>query len=68
MQPAPDGLITKRSALSPIETMERLETAIRAKGMTVFSRVDHSGGAAGVGMPLRFTQLLIFGNPKGALP
>ena len=68
MQQTPDGLITKKSVLSPVETMERLEAAIREKGMSVFARVDHSGGAAGIGMPLRFTQLLIFGNPKGGTP
>jgi uncharacterized protein (DUF302 family) len=64
----PEGLITKKSALSPGETMDRLEAAVRGKGLTVFARVDHSGGAASVGMPLRFTQLLIFGNPKGGTP
>jgi nucleotide-binding universal stress UspA family protein/uncharacterized protein (DUF302 family) len=64
----PNGLITTKSALSPDETMERLEAAIRGQGITVFARIDHSGGAAGVGMPLRFTQLLIFGNPKGGTP
>jgi uncharacterized protein (DUF302 family) len=64
----PDGLITKKSALPPGETMDRLEAAVRGKGLTVFARVDHSGAAASIGMPLRFTQLLIFGNPKGGTP
>ena len=68
MQQEPSGLITKKSALSPDETMERLGAAIRGKGIAVFALVDHSGGAAGIGMPLRFTQLLIFGNPKGGTP
>jgi uncharacterized protein (DUF302 family) len=63
-----DGLITKKSAFSPTETMERLERAIREKGITIFARIDHSGGAAAAGLPLRFTQLLIFGNPKAGTP
>ena len=63
-----DGRITKKSAFSPTETMERLEKAIREKGITIFARIDHSGGAAAAGLPLRFTQLLIFGNPKGGTP
>jgi uncharacterized protein (DUF302 family) len=48
--------------------MERLEKAIREKGITIFARIDHSGGAAAAGLPLRFTQLLIFGNPKAGTP
>ena len=65
MQQPPDGLITAKSALSREATMERLEAEIRAKGLTVFAHIDHSGGAAGVGLQLRFTHLLIFGNPRG---
>jgi uncharacterized protein (DUF302 family) len=63
-----DGRITKRSAFSPTETTERLEKAIREKGIIIFARIDHSGGAAAAGLPLRFTQLLIFGNPKAGTP
>jgi len=48
--------------------MDRLETAVKAKGMTVFSRIDHAAGAAEVGLPLRPTELLIFGNAKGGTP
>ncbi|HYT32879.1 MAG TPA: DUF302 domain-containing protein [Thermoanaerobaculia bacterium] len=63
-----DGRITNRSAFSPTETVERLEKAIREKGIIIFARIDHSGGAAAAGLPLRFTQLLIFGNPKAGTP
>jgi uncharacterized protein (DUF302 family) len=48
--------------------MDRLEAAVRAKGMTVFARVDHAAGAAAVGLALRPTELLIFGNAKGGTP
>jgi uncharacterized protein (DUF302 family) len=63
-----DGLITKRSNFAPQETMNRLETEVRAKGLTVFAHVDHAAGAAAVGLPLRPTDLLIFGNAKGGTP
>ena len=65
---AADGLITIKSAFGPEETMKRLEVEVKAKGLTVFAHVDHAAGAAAVGLPLRPTDLLIFGNPKGGTP
>jgi uncharacterized protein (DUF302 family) len=62
---AADGLVTVRSSYSPKETMKRLETEVKAKGLTVFARIDHTAGAAEVGLSLRPTELLIFGNAKG---
>lgn len=65
---AADGLITIRSQHGPQETMARLEAEVKAKGMTVFARVDHAAGAAAVGLPLRPTDLLIFGAARGGTP
>jgi uncharacterized protein (DUF302 family) len=65
---AADGLVTVKSSFGPEETINRFETEVRAKGMTVFARVDHAAGAAAVGLPLRPTDLLIFGNAKGGTP
>src|SRR6266581_3773361 len=65
---AADGLTTMRSSHGPKDTMNRLESAVKAKGMTVFARVDHAAGAAEVGLSLRPTELLIFGNAKGGTP
>jgi uncharacterized protein (DUF302 family) len=65
---AADGLITLRSKHGPQETMARLEAEVKAKGMTVFARVDHAAGAAAVGLPLSPTDLLIFGAAKGGTP
>jgi uncharacterized protein (DUF302 family) len=59
-----DGIKTIASAFGPKDTMERLEAAVQAKGMTVFARIDHAAGAAGVGLSLRPTELLIFGNAR----
>jgi uncharacterized protein (DUF302 family) len=65
---AADGLITILSSYGPEETMNRLESEVRSKGLTVFAHVDHATGAAAVGLPLRPTDLLIFGNAKGGTP
>jgi uncharacterized protein (DUF302 family) len=65
---AVDGLITIPSPLGPKETMDRLEGEVKAKGLTVFARVDHAAGAQAVGLKLRPTELLIFGNAKGGTP
>lgn len=63
-----DGLITVSSSFGPEETMKRLEAEVRAKGMTVFARVDHAAGAAEAGLPLWPTDLLIFGAARGGTP
>jgi uncharacterized protein (DUF302 family) len=65
---AVDGLTTVRSSFGPKETMDRLAAEVKAKGMTVFARIDHAAGAADVGLPLRPTEVLLFGNPKGGTP
>ena len=65
---AGDGLTTVPSSYGPKDTMDRLEAALKAKGLTIFARVDHAAGAAEVGLPLRPTELLIFGNAKGGTP
>jgi uncharacterized protein (DUF302 family) len=63
-----DGLTTIRSRFGPKETMDRLQAEIRAKGMTVFARIDHAAGATEVGLTLRPTELIIFGNARGGTP
>jgi uncharacterized protein (DUF302 family) len=63
-----DGLITTQSSFDPEVTLQKLEAILHAKGLTVFAKVDHAAGAAGVGLPLRPTTLVIFGNAKGGTP
>ena len=65
---AADGLTTIPSSYGPKETMDRLEAEIKAKGMTVFARIDHAAGAAQAGLSLRPTEVLIFGNAKAGTP
>jgi uncharacterized protein (DUF302 family) len=49
-------------------TADRLSAGVEARGMTLFARIDHAAGAAEVGLPLRPTELLLFGNAKGGTP
>jgi uncharacterized protein (DUF302 family) len=63
-----NGLITVASRLSVRETMDRLIAAVTSAGLLVFARIDHAANAAQIGMELRPTELLIFGNPKGGTP
>jgi uncharacterized protein (DUF302 family) len=63
-----DGLVTIPTKLSVKQVLDRLEADLKAKGITVFARIDHAAGAASVDMPLRPTELLIFGNPKAGTP
>jgi len=61
-------LITKPSAHSVDETIDRLAAAVEGAGAKVFARIDHAAGAAKVDMELRPTQVLLFGNPKLGTP
>ena len=65
---AADGLNTVRSPHAPKVTMDRFEELAKARGLTVFARIDHAAGAARVGRSIRPLELLIFGNPQGGTP
>lgn len=58
----------KSSRLSYAETVARLSQAIAGGGNTLFASIDQSRAAAGVGLTLRPTTLLVFGNPRGGTP
>jgi uncharacterized protein (DUF302 family) len=72
--PAPDslannnGLVLVESSFNPEETIGRLRAEIHSKGLTVFAQIDHAAGAREVGMELRPTTLIIFGNARGGTP
>ena len=58
-------VVTKPSNYPVPETIDRIEKAVTAKGMKIFARIDHGGEAKNVGLEMRPTELLIFGNPQG---
>ena len=62
------GMKVVRSSHDVKTTIDRLGAAARARGLNVFARIDHAGGAQSVGKSLRPTELLIFGNPQGGTP
>jgi uncharacterized protein (DUF302 family) len=62
------GISTKLSNHSVDQTVEKLKTILEAKGVTLFTLVDHSGEAEKVGMSMSPTKLLIFGSPKAGTP
>jgi len=59
-----DGMTRVKSASSVSVTLDKLEAVLKKKGMTIFTRVPHSKAGAKVGLEIRETELLIFGNPK----
>lgn len=65
---AADGVINVQSAFNVQKTADRLESKLNEKGMTIFNRIKHSESAGKVGIELRETELIIFGNPKVGSP
>jgi uncharacterized protein (DUF302 family) len=61
---AQNDLIKKQSPHSVQQTMDKLESLVKEKGLTVFARIDHKANAASVGKAMPDSQVLIFGNPK----
>jgi len=62
------GITRMRSAHSVAQTVERLESLLKERGVMIFARIDFSGDAARAGLTLREEQMLIFGNPKAGTP
>ncbi|OJX40456.1 MAG: hypothetical protein BGO78_05525 [Chloroflexi bacterium 44-23] len=59
-----DSIVTIASKFPVRESVDRMASVAESKGFTVFARIDHAANAMHIGMKLRPTQLLIFGNPK----
>ena len=65
---ANNGIVDKPSKHSVEQTVEALTSILKSKGVAVFALIDHSGEAEKVGLKMRPTKLLIFGNPKAGTP
>jgi uncharacterized protein (DUF302 family) len=63
-----NGIIAIPSNHSVDQTVGTLKSILQAKGVTLFALIDHSGEAEKVGMKMRPTKLLVFGNPKAGTP
>jgi uncharacterized protein (DUF302 family) len=62
------GITHRRSKDAVPETVEGLRRLIEGAGATVFAVVDQSGAAEAVGLTLRPTVLIVFGNPSAGTP
>lgn len=60
--------MTKRSRYPYSETIERLSRALTGAGNTIFATIDQARAARSVGLALRPTTLIVFGNPKSGTP
>jgi len=65
---AAEGMVDVKSSFGVKKTADRLESILKDKGMTIFNRIKHSQAAKKVGVKLRETELIIFGNPKVGSP
>src|SRR5262249_39516156 len=60
-----NGVVSVQSRFAMRETVDRLLAAVTERRLTIFARIDHAASATSIGLPLRPTELVIFGNPKG---
>ena len=65
---ADNGMVTKASAYSVAETLDRFSSIIKKKGIIRFARINHAQGAKKVGLSLRPLELIIFGKPQMGSP
>ncbi len=63
-----EGLVIVEGAHDVPATVQRLKEAVEGAGLTLFATIDHAAGAEGVGLALRPTVLVVFGNPKVGTP
>jgi uncharacterized protein (DUF302 family) len=63
-----DGVITKASTRTVAETVARFSGIAKAKGLRVFTVIDQAAEARQVGLALRDTVLVVFGNPAAGTP
>jgi uncharacterized protein (DUF302 family) len=64
----PPGVVALASYCPVTQTVDRLESLLKEKGVMIFARIDFSGDAGRAALHMRPEQMLIFGNPKGGTP
>ncbi|HEY1869145.1 MAG TPA: DUF302 domain-containing protein [Candidatus Cybelea sp.] len=62
------NVVTTVSRFAYADTLGRLKDAIAKGGGTIFAAIDQSAAAESVGLTLRPTTLILFGNPQGGTP
>jgi uncharacterized protein (DUF302 family) len=61
-------VVNKVGHATVAETVARIIAELEARGMKLFTTIDHSGEARAAGLELRETKLVIFGNPRTGTP
>ena len=64
----PSGVVTRSSPWSVDDTVARLSAVLAARGVKLFAIIDQAAEAEAVGLHLRETRLVIFGNPAAGTP
>ena len=64
----PTGITDLPCKHSVAETVDRLESLLKAKGIKIFARIDQAAEARAAGLTLRPMVLVIFGDPKAGTP
>jgi uncharacterized protein (DUF302 family) len=65
---AANGTVDLPSSHSVKGTIDRLVQLLSSKGIKIFARIDQSAAASEVGLSMRPTELLIFGDPRAGTP
>ena len=63
-----DGVVDLPSKASVAETVTRLESLLRSKGIKIFARIDQAREAEAVGLAMPETVLVVFGDPRAGTP
>jgi uncharacterized protein (DUF302 family) len=66
--PVVPGVVHLRSEQRASATADRLAEIVRAKGLTVFARIEFSKDAATAGLTMPPMIQLVFGNPRSGTP
>lgn len=61
-------IVTKLSSHSVEETTALCTALLHSKGLKVFDVIDQRAEASDVGLDLRATTLILFGNPRAGTP
>lgn len=62
------GVVRVQSPHSVAETLDRVEAALKGKGLKVFGRLDHAAAAEEYDLEMPPTVVFVFGNPKMGTP
>ena len=62
------GIKVMAASSSVDETLDRLESLAKKRGLTVFARINFAKDAAAAGLTMPPTQLLILGSPAAGTP